>query len=153
MEIDDECSKVLTINTHKGLYKLNGLPFRLKFTPNLFQRVMDTMLSGLDFTIVYLDNILIKSENNNQHCDHIKEVFRRINDYALKLSSEKREFFMSQIKYLGQIINPKGQTPDQEKAEAIKSMPVPNNVTKLQAFLGLAIITYIFLICQISELL
>ena len=138
MEVDDECSKVLTVNTNKGLYKLNRLPFGLKVALSLFQQVMDTMLADLYFAVVYLDNILIKSENNNQHCDHIKEVFRRIDDYDFKLSSEKCEFFMSQIKYLGQIINAKYQTPGTERAEAIKSMPVPNNVTKLKAFLGLA---------------
>ena len=67
-----------------------------------------------------------------------KEVFRRIDDYSFKLSSEKCEFFMFQIRYLGQKINAKGWTPDLEIAEAIKIMPVPNNVTKLQEFLGLA---------------
>ena len=50
---------------------------------------MDTMLAGLDFTITLVGDILIKSENNNQHCDHIKEVFRRIDDYSFKLSTEK----------------------------------------------------------------
>ena len=50
------------------------------------------MLAGLDFIIAYLDDILIISENNNQHCEHIKEVFRRIDDYGFKLSSEKCEF-------------------------------------------------------------
>ena len=119
MEVDDECSKVLIINTHKSLYNLNRLPFGLKFTPSLFQQVMNTMLAGWDFAIAYLDDILIKSENNNQHCDHIKEVFRRTDDYGFKLSSEEYEFFMSQIKYLGQKINTKGQTPDLERAEAI----------------------------------
>ena len=99
---------------------------------------MNTMLAGLDFAIAYRDGILIKSENNNQHCDYIKEMFRRIDDYGFKLSSEKCEIFKTQIKYLGQIINAKGRTPDPEREEAIKSMPVPNNVTKLQAFLGLA---------------
>ena len=80
MEVDDKCSKVLTINTHKGLFKLNRLSFGLKVTHSLYQQVMDTILAGLDFTITYLDNILIKSENNNQHCNYIKEVFRRIDD-------------------------------------------------------------------------
>ena len=124
MEVDGECSKVLTINTHKGWYKLNMLLFGLKVTPSLFQLVMDTILAGLDFAIANLDNILIKSENNNQHCDHTKEVFRRIDDHGFNLSSEKCEFFMSQIKYLGQIINAKGLTLDPERAEAIKSMLV-----------------------------
>ena len=50
---------------------------------------------------------------------------------------------MFQIKYLGQIINEKGQIPDPERTEAIKSISVQNNVRKLQAFLGLAIMTYI----------
>ena len=69
MEVDDKCSKVLTINIHMGLYKLNKLPFGLTVTPSLFQQVMDTMLAGLDFTIMNLDNIFIKSQNNNEHCD------------------------------------------------------------------------------------
>ena len=72
MEVDDNCSKVLTINTHKSLYKLNRLPFGLKVASNLFQQVKDTILEGLDFAIAYLYGILITSENNNQHYDHIK---------------------------------------------------------------------------------
>ena len=72
MEVDDEYSKVLTINIHKGLYKVNRLPFGLKVAPSLFQQVMDTMLASFDLAIAYLDDILIKSENNNQHCDHRK---------------------------------------------------------------------------------
>ena len=88
IEVDHECSKVLTISTRKGLYRLNRPPFGLKVVTSLFQQVKETMLAGLDFTIVYLDDILIKSENNNQHCDQIKEVFRRIDDYGFKLCSE-----------------------------------------------------------------
>ena len=42
----DNCSKVLNINTHQGLYNLNRLPFRFKVTPSLFQQVIDTMLTG-----------------------------------------------------------------------------------------------------------
>ena len=75
MEVKDESSKVLTINTHKSLYNLNRLPFGLNVTPSLFRQVIDTMLAGLNFAIAYLDDISIKSENNSQYCDHIKEVF------------------------------------------------------------------------------
>ena len=46
---------------------------------------MDTMLAGLDFAIVYLDDILIISENNNHHCEYIKEVFRKLDDDGFKL--------------------------------------------------------------------
>ena len=67
--------KTLIINTHKGLSKLNRIPLGLKVSPRLFQQVMDTMLTGLDVAIAYLDDILIKRENNNQHFEHMKEVF------------------------------------------------------------------------------
>ena len=45
---------------------------------------------------------------------------------------------MSEIKYLGQIIDPDGRRPDPARAESIKSMPTPKNVVTLRAFLGLS---------------
>ena len=51
---------------------------------------------------------------------------------------EKCEFFLSKIKYLGQVIDEKGRTPDLNRAVTIKYMPTPNNVAALQSFRGLA---------------
>ena len=62
------------------------------------------MLSGLDFAVAYLDDILIKGENAEENKKNIFEVFRRIQSYGFKLKFEKCEFFMNKIKYLGQII-------------------------------------------------
>ena len=98
---------------------------------------MDTMLTGLDFAIIYLDDVLIKSENQRQHCEQIKKGFKRRKEYGFKLSSEKCEFFMSQIKFLEQIIDTNGRRLDYSWAEVIKSISTPKNVTTLQSFLGL----------------
>ena len=65
VRVDEECSKLFMINTQKRLHKLNCLLFGLKFALSLFQQVMDTMLAGLEFTTVYLDDILLRSENNS----------------------------------------------------------------------------------------
>ncbi len=65
-------------------------------------------------------------------------MFQKINEYGFKLSSEKCEFFMKQIKCLGQKIDEKGRRPEPKRAEVIKNMLPPNNVTNLSAFLGLA---------------
>jgi len=105
VKISEECSKYLTINTHKGIFKLNRLPFGLKVAPSLFQQIMDTMLADMEYAIAYLDDILIKSENEVQHKEHIKAVFKRIEEYGFKLGAEKCEFFLKKIKYLGQIID------------------------------------------------
>ena len=59
VKVDKECSKLLTVNTRKGLFKLNRLSFRLKFAPSLFQQVMSLMLAGLEFATAYLDEILL----------------------------------------------------------------------------------------------
>ena len=57
--VDETCAEILTINTHKGLFKFHRLPFGIKVAPAIFQHVMDIMLSGLDFAIAYLDDIYI----------------------------------------------------------------------------------------------
>ena len=99
---------------------------------------MDTVLAGLDFATAYLDDILIKSKDRKTHFEHIIQVFERIEGYGFKVGEEKCKFFMSDIKYLGQIIDSDGRRPDPARAEAIKSMPTPQNILTLQAFLGLA---------------
>ena len=86
---------------------------------------MDTMLAGLEFAIAYLDDILIKSKDWKTHFEPIIQVFERIKEYGFKLGTEKCEFFMSEIKYLGQKIDSDGIRPDPARAEAIKSMHPP----------------------------
>ena len=67
---------VLKYYQHKGLYKFLRLTFGIKVALVIFQQVMDTMLSGLDFAIVYLDDILMKSKIQ-EHTRHVKEVFKK----------------------------------------------------------------------------
>lgn len=138
VKVSEECSKYLCINTHLGLFRLKRPPFGLKVAPVLFQQIMDTMLADLGFAIAYLDDILVKSKNVQEHKEHIRAVFQRIEEFGFKLSAEKCEFFLKQIKYLGQIIDNQGRRPDPQRIEAIEKMPAPNNVAQLHSFLGLA---------------
>ena len=73
--VGEKCEELLTINTHRGLYKINRLQYGIKVAPTIFQKVMDTMLAELDFATAYLDDILIKSKNREDHVKHIIEVF------------------------------------------------------------------------------
>ena len=136
--VEDDSSKLLCISTHRGLLKFNRLPFGIKVAPSIFQQVIDTMLNGLEFSIGYLDDILMKSTNVGEHREHVNKVFERISDFGFTLKESKCEFFLEEIKYLGHIIDKDGRRPDPERSIAIKNMPEPNNVTQLQSFLGLA---------------
>ena len=86
----------------------------------------------------YLDDILIKIKNQEDHAKHVTEVFKKNTRIYFKLSMEKCEFFLSKIKYLGQIIDEKGRTPDPNRVDARKYMPISTNVVALQSFGGLA---------------
>ena len=75
VKVEEECSKLLTINTQTVLYKFNWLPFGLKASPSIFQQIMDTMLAGLDFTTADLDDILIKSKDQKTHFEQYYSSF------------------------------------------------------------------------------
>ena len=76
--VEEEISKLLCISTQKGLFKFNRLAFGIKVAPAIFQQMIDTMLTGLDFSIGYLDDSLMKSETIEQHRKHVFQVFERI---------------------------------------------------------------------------
>ena len=65
--VEEKCAELLSINTHRGLYKINRLQYGIKVAPTIFQKIMDTMLADLDFATAYLDDILIKSKNGEDH--------------------------------------------------------------------------------------
>ena len=54
----------VTINTHRGLYHYNHLPFRIASAPALFQKLMDTALQEIPHVICYIDDILVTGANN-----------------------------------------------------------------------------------------
>ena len=87
VKVSEECSKYLAINMHEGIFKLTRLPFGLVVAPSLFQQIMDTMLAGMECAIAYFDDILIKSENEDQHKMHITALFQRFEEF--KLGTEK----------------------------------------------------------------
>ena len=107
MSAEEECSKLHRINIHCGLYKFGPLPFGVKVAPAIFQQVMDTMLSDLEFVVAYLDDILMNSQNV-ENKKHVHKVFSRIQVYSFKLKESKCDFFMEKIKCFGHIIDKDG---------------------------------------------
>ena len=75
--VDVKCAEILTINTQKRLYKFLRLSLGIKVAPTIFQQVMDTMLSGLDFAIAYLDDIIMKSKIREEQAKYVKEVLKK----------------------------------------------------------------------------
>ncbi|CAH8672200.1 unnamed protein product [Schistosoma rodhaini] len=135
--VAEECKHYLTINTHKGLFRYNRLPFGVKTAPSIFQQVMDTMLQDIPGTAAYLDDILIMGTDYADLDKKLDTVLKRIEDYGFRLRAEKCDFYMEQVHYLGFIIDKNGRRPDPENIKAIKTMPPPTDVTTLRSFLGM----------------
>jgi hypothetical protein len=116
------------------------MPFGLTNTPASFQWWMNEILSDyLDvFCIAYLDDILIYSNNLEQHRQHIRLILKRVEEVGLILKASKCEFHTDRTEYLGYIISRMGIQMDPENVRAVAEWKEPVNVKGVQSFLGFA---------------
>ncbi|KAK4470026.1 hypothetical protein MN116_000056, partial [Schistosoma mekongi] len=135
--VAEECKQYLTINTHKGLFRYNRLPFGVKTAPSIFQQIMDAMLQDITGTAAYLDDILIMGVDQADLEKKLDLVLTRIGDFGFRLRAEKCDFHLQQVRYLGFIVDKDGRRPDPDNIEAIKTMPPPTDVPTLRSFLGM----------------
>ncbi|KMQ85846.1 enzymatic polyprotein endonuclease reverse [Lasius niger] len=127
-------------STPYGHYEYNRMPFGLKNAPATFQRLMNSILTGMQGIkcLVYLDDIVIYGASLQEHNKRLIEVLRRLRENNLKLQPDKCEFLRKEVTYLGHIITENGISPDPSKLEAVKNFPTPTKVKDVQAFIGLA---------------
>jgi len=121
-----------------GLFEFCRMPFGLSGAPSSFQWLMDTILQGLPFVTVYLDDILVHSASETEHKEHIDIVFKSLLDAGLTLRDAKCHIGMSAVHYLGHVFSVKGMSPDPSKVQVVVDWPTPNNPTEVRQFLGLA---------------
>ena len=136
VELEEESRKFVTINTHKGLYTYNRLPFGVASAPAIYQRLMESILQGMSHVCVYIDDILITETSEEEHLQNVQEVLERLEKAGLQLKREKCAFMMSEIEYLGYRITAEGLQPSRSKIDAIQRAPAPQNLTQLCSFLG-----------------
>eukprot|EP00798_Chlamydomonas_sp_ICE-L_P011986 gene11986-biopygen9957 len=96
--------------TPMGLYEFKVLPFGLANAPSAFTKVMNTVFRDLigKFVVIYLDDILIFSSNDEEHERHLRIVLQRLEDNHLFIKREKCSFFQPEVKYLGHVLSGDG---------------------------------------------
>ena len=137
LTLSDSSKQVVTINTHKGLFHYNRLPFGVAFAPAIFQRTMETLLRSLNGVSVYIDDILVTGATIEQHMQNLEAFLDRLEMTGLCLNKMKYSFLAPRIEYLGYAIDEKGLHPMDEKIAAIRGALSPTNVTELHSFLGI----------------
>uniref|UniRef100_A0A1X7VNS7 Reverse transcriptase domain-containing protein n=1 Tax=Amphimedon queenslandica TaxID=400682 RepID=A0A1X7VNS7_AMPQE len=80
LQLDPKSREMVTINTHKGLYRYNHLPFGVASALAVFQRTMDHILRGIPQVLCYLDDNLITGRNDAEHLCNLELVLHRLED-------------------------------------------------------------------------
>ena len=135
--LEENSKQYVVINTHKGLYRYNRLPFGVSSAPAIFQRTMEGILRGIPKVCVYIDDILITGATEQEHIRTLDKVLTRLAEAGLKLKQAKCSFLRPSVEYLGHNISAEGLRPTKEKIRAIQEAPAPCNVSQLRSFLGL----------------
>lgn len=124
--------------TRYDLFEYCVVPFGSINAPATFQRYLNHVLHQfLDrFCTAYLDDILIYSDTEEEHVNHVSQVLQALEDANLFLDIMQCEFHVREVKYLGLIVSTDGIRMDMEKVEAVLAWPRPNNLKDVEKFLG-----------------
>ncbi|KAK9100739.1 hypothetical protein Scep_024169 [Stephania cephalantha] len=126
--------------TRYGSFEYLVMPFGLTNAPATFCNLMNDVLKEFidRFVVVYLDDIVIYSQNLQDHVDHLRKVLTTLRANHLYVKKEKCEFAAQTISFLSHVVGQGQLQMDPEKVRAIMEWPNPTKVTELRSFLGLA---------------
>ncbi|XP_051144701.1 uncharacterized protein LOC127260803 [Andrographis paniculata] len=121
-----------------GVYEWVVIPLGLKNAGATYQRTMNTIFHDLieQSVEVYIDDILVKSKSFSRHLLDLKQAFRRMRHYNLKMNTVKCAFGVGSGNFLGLMVHNKVIKVDSNKKRAIINARPPENLKQLQGFLG-----------------
>ena len=101
---------------------------------DLLHRVFQPYLD--QFVVVFVDDILIYSQSEEEHEDHLRLVLHVLRDHQLYAKFSKYEYFLIEVKFLGHVVSASGASVDPEKVKAVMSWERPKLVFEIRNFLG-----------------
>ena len=114
------------------------MPEGLTNAPAGFQRFMNDIFANVvdGSVVMYLDDILVYSDNPEQHSAHVQEVLTWLWCNRLYARANKCEFHCNSCEYLGYMLSPDSLTMARNKIQAIQDWPEPRKVWDIMSFLG-----------------
>jgi hypothetical protein len=116
------------------------MSFGLTNAPAYFMYLMNSVfMNEMDkFIVVFIDDILIYSKNEEAHAEHLRIVLQRLRDHKLYAKFSKCEFWLDIVKILGHTISKDGISVDPSKVQEVMDWKPPKSVHQIRSFLGLA---------------
>jgi hypothetical protein len=126
--------------TKYGLYEFTVMSFGLTNAPAFFMNLMNSVfMDYLDkFVVVFIDDMLIYSQSEEEHAGHLRMVLQRFREHHMYAKLSKCEFWIDEVLLLGQIINKEGLVVDLKKVADILNWKAPTDARGLKSFIGMA---------------
>jgi len=117
----------VTINMHLGLFQHTHLPFGVASSPALFQKIMGSVMNGLEGGI--LNDFIVTGSNDETRFWNLEGTLEQMNSMGIKLTREKFVFIKPSVEYFAFGFDHDGIHPSPRKVQAIQELPVPENLT------------------------
>lgn len=137
IKLDEPSSKLCTFNTPWGRFRFLRLPFGIKSASEVFQQKNHETFGDIQGVHIIADDMIIAASSEQEHDDILRKVMERAKTANVKFNSEKIQFKVDTVKYMGHIITPGGLKPDAVKVKAIVDMLPPGDKQGLQRLLGM----------------
>jgi hypothetical protein len=129
-----------TFITKYGLYEYTVMSFGLMNVPAFFIYLLNSVfMDYLDnFVVVFIDDILVFSQNEEEHKEHLRMVLQQLRDCRLYAKLSKCDFWISEVLFSGHIINWDGLAVDPKKVVDILDWKAPRDVCRIKSFIEMA---------------
>ncbi|SAL97877.1 hypothetical protein [Absidia glauca] len=135
-QIDPKDQHKTTFTYRDEQLMFQGCPFGLKPLSSKFQRVTSLILKDMDFATSFIDDIVVFSEDMQQHAKHVKKVIDKLTEVRLILNADKCHFAQKSVHLLGFCVSEKGLTLDIRKVTNVQDWPRPKTGNDIEKFLG-----------------
>jgi len=121
IKVKDEDMQKTAFRTRYGHYEYKVMPFGVNKAPGVFMEYMNRIFHAYmdKFVVVFIDDILIYSKNEEEHAEHLKIVLQMLKEKKLHAKLSKCEFWLSEVRFLGHIISANGIVVDPSKVDAV----------------------------------
>ena len=134
--LDEESRLLTTFNTPFGRYCYKRMPFGIKSAQEVFQKRMCQAFGDLEGVETDVDDILVWGATIQEHDDRLMKTLQRCEEINLTLNRDKCEFRVKEVIYIGHKLTAEEVKPDEQKVEAIKWMPPPEDKKGTERLLG-----------------
>ena len=136
--MDEADQEKTSFITSQGLFCYKLMLFGLKNAGATYQRLVNHMFRPqIGWNVeVYVDDMLVKSQDKGKHLDDLQETFDTFRQYNMRLNPNKCAFGVSSRKFLGFIVSHRGIEANLDKIQAILNMKRPQNIEEVQSLTG-----------------